>query len=146
LLALAFVPKVRVEALLFSYPRIGQDATSRQDFPSDLGPAGNPPHPPEAAKELPRGPLTLPSPARGEGKDVEIQKEIPSPSMGEGSGGGENGIFSHLPYIKGGGFQRRVGKKDILPSFKIFHGYRACAESRPFGTKPNFAFPPGGTK
>ena len=46
LLTLAFVPKVRVEALLNSYPRIGQDATSRHGFPSDLGPARNPPCPP----------------------------------------------------------------------------------------------------
>ena len=51
----------------------------------------------EAVKKLRRGPLTLPSPARGEAKDVEIQEEIPSPSTGEGQGGGENGIFSHLP-------------------------------------------------
>ena len=29
-------------------------------------------------------PLPLPSPARGEGKYNEIQKEIPSPSTGEG--------------------------------------------------------------
>jgi len=43
----------------------------------------------------PLPPLTLPSPARGEGKYFKIQEEIPSPSMGEGQGGGENGIFSH---------------------------------------------------
>jgi hypothetical protein len=48
-------------------------------------------------------PLTLPSPARGEGKYIEIQEEIPSPSTGEGQGGGENGIFSHLRGGKGGG-------------------------------------------
>jgi len=29
-------------------------------------------------------PLTLPSPARGEGEHIEIKKEIPSPLMGEG--------------------------------------------------------------
>jgi hypothetical protein len=33
-------------------------------------------------------PLTLPSPARGEGKYIEIQEEIPSPSTGEGQGFG----------------------------------------------------------
>jgi hypothetical protein len=36
-------------------------------------------------------PLTLPSPPRGEGNDIEIEEEIPSPSMGEGEGGGERG-------------------------------------------------------
>jgi len=36
-------------------------------------------------------PLTLPSPAGGEGKHIEIDREIPSPLMGEGQGGGENG-------------------------------------------------------
>jgi anthranilate synthase component 1 len=34
-------------------------------------------------------PLTLPSPARGEGKHNEINKEVPSPSRGEGKGGGD---------------------------------------------------------
>jgi len=47
-------------------------------------------------------PLTLPSPARGEGKNIEIHREIPSPLMGEGQGGGENGIFSHLQGDEGG--------------------------------------------
>jgi len=37
-----------------------------------------------AVKKLPRDPLTLPSPARGEGKYIETPEEIPSPSMGEG--------------------------------------------------------------
>jgi len=60
-----------------------------------------PPHR-EGVKKLRRGPLTLPSPARGEGKDVEIQEEIPSPSTGEGQGGGEKRIFSHLPGERGG--------------------------------------------
>ena len=54
----------------------------------------------EAVKKLQKGPLTLPSPARGEGKYIEIQEEFPSPSMGEGQGGGENGIFSHLQGIE----------------------------------------------
>jgi hypothetical protein len=36
------------------------------------------------------------SPARGEGKYIEIQEEIPSPLTGEGQGGGEKGIFSQL--------------------------------------------------
>ena len=40
-------------------------------------------------KKLQRGPLTLPSPARGEGKGLKIQEEIPSPSTGEGQGGGD---------------------------------------------------------
>jgi len=43
---LAFVPKVRVESLLKSYPQIDEDATCRQDFPLDHGPARNPPCPP----------------------------------------------------------------------------------------------------
>jgi hypothetical protein len=34
-------------------------------------------------------PLTLPSPARGEGEHYEIEKEIPSPLRGEGEGGGD---------------------------------------------------------
>ncbi len=34
-------------------------------------------------------PLTLPSPTRGEGNNIEVGKETPSPSMGEGEGGGE---------------------------------------------------------
>ena len=38
-------------------------------------------------------PLTLPSPRGGEGKYIEIQKEIPSPSTGEGQGGGDFGNF-----------------------------------------------------
>jgi hypothetical protein len=46
----------------------------------------------ESVKKLPRSPLTLPSPARGEGKYIEIQEEIPSPSMGEGQGGGEETV------------------------------------------------------
>jgi protein SCO1/2 len=33
-------------------------------------------------------PLTLPSPARGEGKYIKTQREIPSPLTGEGEGGG----------------------------------------------------------
>jgi hypothetical protein len=36
-------------------------------------------------------PLTLSSPARGGGKNIEIQREIPSPLRGEGQGGGDNG-------------------------------------------------------
>jgi len=43
----------------------------------------------EGVKKLRASPLTLPSPARGEGKYIEIQEEIPSPSRGEGQGGGE---------------------------------------------------------
>jgi hypothetical protein len=39
-----------------------------------------------------------------------------------------------------------LARKDFLPSFKIFHDYRAIAESRPFETNPNFALPPGGKK
>ena len=35
-------------------------------------------------QKLRRCPLTLPSPARGEGKDLKIQEEIPSPLRGEG--------------------------------------------------------------
>jgi hypothetical protein len=45
----------------------------------------------------------LPFPAKGEGKYIEIQEEIPSPSTGEGQGGGENGIFSHLRGRRDGG-------------------------------------------
>jgi len=55
----------------------------------------------EGVKKLRRGPLTLPSPARREGKDLKIQEEIPSPSTGEGQGGGDKGIFSHLQGNKG---------------------------------------------
>jgi hypothetical protein len=42
----------------------------------------------EGVKKLGICPLTLPSPARGEGKYIEIQDEIPSPSRGEGQGFG----------------------------------------------------------
>jgi hypothetical protein len=41
-------------------------------------------------------PLTLPSPSRGEGKHIEIQKEISSPLRGEGWVGVRFGIFSQL--------------------------------------------------
>jgi hypothetical protein len=53
----------------------------------------NPPLPPFSkgggVKKLEYVPLTLPSPARGEGEQTEIKKEIPSPLMGEGEGGGD---------------------------------------------------------
>ena len=61
-----------------------------------LAPSPIPLPPPGRCEKIAKRPLTLPSPARGEGKDVEIQEEIPSPSTGEGEGGGEKGIFSHL--------------------------------------------------
>jgi hypothetical protein len=57
-------------------------------------------------------PLTLPSPARGEGKYIEIQEEIPSPSRGEGQGFGPElsrtvgvkmGFFHTFGEGKGGG-------------------------------------------
>ena len=54
-------------------------------------------------KKLSDCPLTLPSPARGEGNYIDILKEIPSPLRGEGQGGGGKGIFSHLRGGKGGG-------------------------------------------
>ena len=69
-----------------------------------MSPSGAEPDPEgkgEGVKKLRRGPLTLPSPARREGKDLKIQEEIPSPSTGEGQGGGDKGIFSHLRGMKG---------------------------------------------
>jgi len=51
-------------------------------------------------------------PTRGEGKHIEIYREIPSPLMGEGQGGGENGIFSHLQNGEGGIYRQ------TFPSYK----------------------------
>jgi hypothetical protein len=53
-------------------------------------------------KKLGIFPLTLPSPARGEGEHNESKEEIPSPLRGEGQGGGDKGIFSQLQGGKGG--------------------------------------------
>ena len=67
-------------------------------------------------------PLTLPSPARGEGKYIEIQEKIPFPSTGEGKGGGENGIFSHLRGGKGGDEPaQKVKPKTMRGEFGIFY-------------------------
>jgi hypothetical protein len=46
-----------------------------------------------AVKKLRRGPLTLPSPVRGEGRYIEIQEEIPSPPDGGGQGGGDRNLI-----------------------------------------------------
>ncbi len=47
-------------------------------------------------KKLRSDPLTLPSPAKGEGKDIEIFQEVISPLRGEARVGVIKGIFSHL--------------------------------------------------
>jgi hypothetical protein len=49
----------------------------------------------------PLPPLTLPSPARGEGKYFKIQEEIPSPSMGEGQEGVKMEFFHTHRGIEG---------------------------------------------
>ena len=66
---------------------------------------------------------------RGEGKDVEIQEEIPSSSTGEGQGGGENGIFSHLPGAgeRGG---EGVGAHGVRP-YRMCH-VKYCRGSPPW--------------
>jgi hypothetical protein len=40
----------------------------------------------EGRRDLVLYPLTLPSPAKGEGKHNEMEKELPSPLRGEGGG------------------------------------------------------------
>ena len=50
------------------------------------------PHPPPQQGRCEKNgifPLTLPSPARGEGQHIEIKNRFPPPRTGEGEGGGD---------------------------------------------------------
>jgi len=50
----------------------------------------------EGVEKLKYSPSPCPFPQGGEGKYIEIQREITSPWTGEGQGGGGKWIFSHL--------------------------------------------------
>jgi hypothetical protein len=75
-------------------------------------------------------PLTLPSPARGEGKYIEMQREIPSSLRGEGQGGGGNGIFSHLQGGTGAFLQMPCSKGRCRESGKLFQKAKALPKSQ----------------
>jgi hypothetical protein len=74
------------------------------------------PHPhfgKRSCEEFRAYPLTVPSPARGEGNHIEIIKKFPSPLTGEGEGGGDLGDY----FTASGGW----GKFEsyFVPSFDI---------------------------
>jgi hypothetical protein len=72
----------------------------------------------EGVKKLGIFPLTLPSPARGEGEHNESKEEIPSPLRGEGQGGGDKGIFSQLQGVGGDFYGAAHNKSPYFPLFQ----------------------------
>ena len=70
-------------------------------------------------------------PARGEGKHIEIQEEIPSPSRGRARVGVEIGFFHTFPFPKGEKVESNPGDlpKALLPLKK---GGREGFMGRPF--------------
>jgi hypothetical protein len=73
-----------------------------EKFQGALAKSPNPLCQREGVKKLKYSPSPCPLPQGGEGKYIEIQREIPSPWTGEGQGGGGKWIFSHIWGGKGG--------------------------------------------
>jgi len=77
-------------------------------------------------------PLTLPSPARGEGKHIEIRKKFPPPWGGRGRVGVIYEIISHLQGGKGEGDVFRDFYATFRLTFIVTHNWFPSALPRNF--------------